>query len=289
MLMRDADRVHGEAVEDRGGQGGVAEITAPVGECDIRGDRGGCVAVATIDEVVQRVRGGGLIGAPLDLPQADVIDDEELGACPALEATGIRSIGEAGVEVVEQIDAARVAHVDALFTCAEPEGLEDVTLAGAVVAGNHEVLVPAHEVEASELEDEGLVEAGLEVPVERRERLALDEPAGVDAPLDPLLELVRGLDAEDMLEERGRAGALVRGPREVVVELVEGAGQSEELEVASQSSADGVVVAASAVFGLGSGGSASFGHAVVSWAGDRAALVSGRRSYSVRSRGTVRA
>jgi hypothetical protein len=31
----DADGVHRKAIEDRGGQGGVAEVAAPVAECDI--------------------------------------------------------------------------------------------------------------------------------------------------------------------------------------------------------------------------------------------------------------
>ncbi len=245
--------------------------------------------MTTLDEDVQGMRGGWLVGAPLDVAEADIVDDEEVRTRPAVEATRVGPIGETGVKVVEQIDAARVAHADALFTGAQAEGLEDVTLAGAVVAGDHEIVVAAHEVEAGELEDERLVEAGLEVPVEGLERLALDEPAGVDAPYDPLFELVRGFDAEDVLEERGSAWALVRGPRESLVELVERAGQAEELEVASEPGADGVVVAGSAVSWLGSGGSASLGHAGVSWADDRDALVSGRRSYSVRSRGTVRA
>lgn len=146
----------------------------------------------------------------------------------------------------------------------------------------------AHEVEACELEHEGLVEGRLKVPVERLEGLALDEAAGVDTPDDALLELVGGLEAEDVLDERGGARALVSGPREQLVELVERAGQSEEVEVSSQSGDEGVVVAASAVSLLGFGWVGSLGHAGVSSVRDRDAVVSGRRSYSVRSRGTVR-
>src|SRR4029079_10188894 len=86
--------------------------------------------------------------------------------------------------------------------------------------GDHEVVVAAHEVEVSELEHERFVEAGLKVPVEGLERLALEEPAGVDAPRDALLELVCGLEAKDVLEERGGARALVGGPREELVGLV---------------------------------------------------------------------
>ena len=284
----DADGVHGEAVEDRGGEGHVAEVAAPVAERDVRGDRGGDVGVPPIEEVVQGVRGGRLVGALLDLAEADVVDDQEFGARPGLEAAGVGAVGEAGVEIVEQIDAAGVAHADALLAGAQGEGLEDVALAGAVVAGDHEVVVATHEVEAGEFEDERLVEAGLKVPVERLERLALDEAAGVDAPRDPLLELVRGLGAEDVLEERGRAGTLAGGPRQPLVEFVAGAGQSEEVEVSPEARKDGVV-ASSVIARLGSGVAAALGHVVVSSVRDRDAEVRGMRSYSVRSRGTARA
>ena len=73
---------------------------------------------------------------------------------------------------------------------------------------------------------------------------------------DALLELVRGLCAEDVLEECGRAQALAGGPREPLVELVElveRASQSEEVEVASESCEDGVVVGSATVSRLGRG------------------------------------
>jgi len=245
--------------------------------------------VAAVDKVVEGVRGGRLLAALLDLTEADIVDDEELGARPTLETAGVGAVGEAGVQVVEEIDAACVAHAEALLAGAQGEGLEEMALARAVLAGDHEVVVATHEVEAGELEHESLVEAGLEVPVERLERLALDEAAGVDAPRDALLELVGGLDAEDVLEQRGRAGALAGRPRQPVVELVARAGQSEEVEVSPESFADEVVVAASAISRWGSVGAGSLGHSVASFGGDRDAEVSGRRSYSVRSRGAMRA
>ena len=42
-------------------------------------DGGGDAAVPSIDEVVEGVRGGGLVAALLDLAEADVVDDEQLG------------------------------------------------------------------------------------------------------------------------------------------------------------------------------------------------------------------
>jgi hypothetical protein len=188
-------------------------------------------------------------------------EEERLERRLALEAAGIGAIGEAGVEIVEEVDAARVAQVDPLLARAQAERFEEMALACAVVAGDHEVVVAAHEVEARELEDEGLVERGLEVPVERLEGLALDEAAAIDPPDDALLELVGGLEAQDVVEQRGDAGALAGGPREEVIELAERAGQPEEVEVSSESSEDGVVGAGSALAGLGAGWVASLGHA----------------------------
>ena len=89
----------------------------------------------------------------------------------------------------------------------------------------------------------GLVELGLEVPVEGLEGLALVEAAAVDAPLDALLELVR------RPRRRGRAraarsapGRSSRAPRRGARRVVERVGQSEELEVSSESLEDEVVV-----------------------------------------------
>ena len=87
---------------------------------------------------------------------------------------------------------------------------------------------------------------------------------------------------------RGRAGALAGGPRESVVELVAGAGQSKELEVSPESLEDEVVVSLSVLSRFASVGVVSLGHGVVSSVRDRDAEVRGRRSYSVRSRGAVR-
>src|SRR5436190_15641913 len=208
----------------------------------------------TIDEIVEGVSRRRFIAALLDLSEADVVDDQEVRARPGLEAAGVGAIGEAGVEIIEEVDAPGVAHGEALFAGPKREGLEEVALAGAGLAGDDEVVVAADEVEAGKLEDEGLVEAGLEVPVERLEGLALDEATGVDPAADALLELVGGLGAEQVLEQRGDTRALAGGPGEVRVELVEGVGQAEELEVSSEPSGNEVVVTGS---GLGSGGSGS--------------------------------
>lgn len=119
-----------------------------------------------VDQIEEGVRGGGFVLALLDLPETDVVDDQKLGPCPGLEASRVRAVSEASVEVVEQVDASGVAHRELLLAGAATEGLEDVALAGAARAGDDEIVVPAHEIEMRKLGHEGLVERGLEGPIE---------------------------------------------------------------------------------------------------------------------------
>jgi hypothetical protein len=168
--------------------------------------------VPAVDEVVEGVRGGRLVSTLLDLTEADVVDDQQLGPSPGLQASGVGAVGEARVEVVEEIDAACVAHPDTLLASSDGKGLEYVTLACPTLARNDEVFTSPHEVEPSELEDQWLIETRLEVPVEGFERLALDETTLLNPLLYAFFEALRGLATENVLKECGRAGALVRRP-----------------------------------------------------------------------------
>ena len=62
------------------------------------------------------------------------------------------------MQIVEQVDAARVAQTDLLLTGSKSAGFEDMALAGAGLAGDDDIVAPANEVEAGELEDEVFVE-----------------------------------------------------------------------------------------------------------------------------------
>jgi hypothetical protein len=210
----DADGEHREAIEDSHRDGVVAEVVAPFAELDVRGDGGSDLAMPAVDQVEEGVGGGGLVVALFDLSEADVIDDEQLGLRPRLEASGVGSVGEASVQVVEQVDAPSIAHRELLLAGASGEGLQDVALTGSARAGDDQIVAPSHEVEASELGNEGLVEGGLEIPVEGRERLVFFEATDLDAPCDAAFELVRRLSAEGALEECGRTRALAKRPRE---------------------------------------------------------------------------
>lgn len=258
----DADGEHREAIEDGHRDGGVAEVASPVAESDVGGYGSRRLAVPAVDQVEEGVSGSGLVLALLDLSETDIVDDQKLGPCPGLEASWVRAVSEAGVEVVEQVDAAGVAHGELLLAGTATERLEDVALAGAARAGDDKVVVSAHKVEVGKLGYEGLVERGLEGPIEGLESLVLSQSADLDATSHPLFELSCGFGTQDTLEQRGGAWAFSLCPAERVVEPFERGGQSEEGEVSPQSLEDFVSGVGS--FGVAGGGAASLGHGGVS-------------------------
>src|SRR5260370_38783451 len=73
----DANGVHGKAVEDRRGERGVSQKASPVAEGNIRGDRRGDLAVTAIDEIVERVSGGGAVARLPALTHTDVAGECE--------------------------------------------------------------------------------------------------------------------------------------------------------------------------------------------------------------------
>lgn len=215
-----------------------------------------------IDEVEEHVSGGGLVVALLDLAETDIVDHEQLGACPGLEPSGVGAVGEAGVQVVDEVDAACIAHGESVLAGPQRQGFEEMALAGAALAGKHQIIVAAHEVEPSELEDKALVEGGLEVEVEGFEGLLLSETARGDAASDARFELGGDLGAEDVLEQDGGSGALAGSPGQELIGASQAVGQTEEAEVSSESLGKGVIgerrVEPAAV---------SSGHEVFSWSG----------------------
>jgi hypothetical protein len=72
----DADRVHGKAIEDRGSQRRITQIAPPIAQCDVGSHGSGDAAMSSVDDVVQRVSGGGLVVALFDLAESDVVNDQ---------------------------------------------------------------------------------------------------------------------------------------------------------------------------------------------------------------------
>ncbi|MEY4576586.1 MAG: hypothetical protein RL701_1289, partial [Pseudomonadota bacterium] len=142
----DADRVHGKSIEDRSGQSRITEVAPPITQRDVRRHGSRDAAMSSVDDVVERMRGRGFIVALFDLTEPDVVNDQQVRSRPCFESARIRTVRKAGVQVIEQIDAASVAHADALFARAQCKGFEDVTFASAALARDHQVVAPAYEI-----------------------------------------------------------------------------------------------------------------------------------------------
>lgn len=97
----DAEGVHGEPVQDGRGERGVAQVVPPGTELDIGTERGRRLLVTPVEQIEQRVGGGGLVGSLFDLPEADIIDDEQPGTAPGSQPPLVAAVGESRVEVVE--------------------------------------------------------------------------------------------------------------------------------------------------------------------------------------------
>jgi hypothetical protein len=74
--------------------------------------------VAAVEEVEKRMGRRGLVVPLSDLTEADVVDDEKIGASPAAQTSLVGAIGEASIEVIEEIDAAGIADVEHPFAFA---------------------------------------------------------------------------------------------------------------------------------------------------------------------------
>jgi len=74
-----------QAIEERGGDDGIAEDLAPFGEAAVRGEDHGALLVASIDELEEQVAASGNNGQVPDL-----IHDQERG--PAQEADALAQL-----------------------------------------------------------------------------------------------------------------------------------------------------------------------------------------------------
>ena len=208
------------------------------------------VSVAAIDEVEEEMGGGGLVIGALELAEADVVDDEEARSAPAVEAARVGAVGEAGIEIVDEIDAAGVADSDVGLAGAQGDGLEEVALAGAGLAGDDDVLGAVEEAEGGELLDDGTLELGLKGPVEGFEGLAVAQAALVDASLYAALALAGSGAGEDTLEQGQIGRRLGRSPGQVGIHV--GIGEIDQSECPDVFSESGAERVAGGVLGAGS-------------------------------------
>ena len=211
----DHDGVMHETVNDGRGDHGVAQIVAELPEIDVGGDECRSLAIAAVDDLEEE---GGVAGIVLFEPiEAQFVNEQHIGRRIQFELLGETLVGEAGEQVGEHVSGGGVAAPIELLAADEKDGFGQMALAGAGVAGKDKPLLASYEVQGGQLEDLGLFDAGLEVEVEIRQKLAFDEPRLFDATFDAALGAGVGLDGEQPFQELGGRQSVLSRVGELLV------------------------------------------------------------------------
>ncbi len=182
--------------------------------------------------------GGGLVLGAANASEADVVDDEDGDTGVATQALVVGIVSQARVEIVHQPMEAAIKDLDAGAASAHGDRFDDVTFTSATGPSEDDVLVSADEIELGELEDEGLVDGGLEIEIERFERGPLGQARIGEAAVDGPCEAVLDVASERSLDESEGGGPLFARPGEDLVERLAEAGKREDLDILSHAGLD---------------------------------------------------
>jgi len=225
----DHDGVMHETVNDGRGDHGVAQIVAELLEIDVGGDECRSLAIAAVDDLEEE---GGVAGVVLFEPiEAQFVNEQKIGRGIQFELLGEALVGEAREQVGEHVSGGGVAAAIELLAADEKKGFGQMALAGAGVASEDKPLLSGYEVQGGQLEDMGLVEAGLEVEVEIGEKLTFDEARLLDATFDAALGAGVGLDGEQPFQELGGRQSVVSRVGELLVKDLPDLAQLQREEV----------------------------------------------------------
>ena len=156
-LDPDDDGVVEQAIEQRGGDHGIAEDLAPFGKASVGGEDHGAAFVAGVDQLKEQVPAAGDDGEV-----ADLVDDQQLGPAEEPDALAERALAFGLGERADEFG--QRGEVDAAASVHRLDGERDgqVRLAASGLAEEVDDLVAVDEVEAGEGEDAVAVERGLE-------------------------------------------------------------------------------------------------------------------------------
>jgi hypothetical protein len=162
--------------------------------------------------------------------QGEVVDDEEVHGGERGELAIVRAGGAGSLELAEELRLRREEHVIAFADGRVPEGLGEVALAGTARAGDEDRDLLLEKAAGGEVEDESLVEAGIESEVEVLERL-LPSEARPSQPQGELLVLAPShLVGDEQTQELGVGELLLDGLAVADLERVEDPGEAQLLE-----------------------------------------------------------
>ena len=178
-LDLDHDGMVQQAVEQCGGDDGIAEHLAPFGKAAVGGEDHAAALVAGVDQLKEQVA-----TARDDREIADLIDQQDGKAAvepdALLQLALALGLGEGGDDVGQGGEIDAVACLDRL----NAEGDGEVRLAGAGRAEEMHGFAAADEVELGQGEDTVAVERGLEGEVEPRQGLRRGQPGDLQGSPD---------------------------------------------------------------------------------------------------------
>src|SRR4051794_27453889 len=115
-----------QAVEHGGGGGVVGQEPAPGVGGQVAGDAEGASVVGGGDEREQELGAGEVEGR-----EAELVDDHEVGAEEVVDDLRDAVVGEAAVEVFDEVSGSEVADLESFGDRGVAEGEEEEALAGA--------------------------------------------------------------------------------------------------------------------------------------------------------------
>ena len=187
-----------EAVEDGGGDGGVAvEDGGPLLEGLVGGQDDGTALVAGADDLEEEV-GSALVDGQV----ADFVEDEQGGAGVFAQLGFEGAFGLGGVQGVDDVDGVGEEHVHALLAGGVAEGGGEVGLAESDGAEQDDVGVIPDELEAEEILDLKAVDLFGPVPAEGVEGLDDGEAGALDAAGDGAVGAQVGFALDELGEVR---------------------------------------------------------------------------------------
>ena len=212
----DDDGVMDHAIHDGRGDHGIPEVVTQGLEVDVGGQPCGVFPVAGIDDLEEQ--GGVSRGFLLQAIEAKLIDEQDPGAGVLLQLFLQGVICQPGEQVRDHGRGRGIAAPVELLAGQEHQGLGQVALSGAGVAGKDDPLVAIHEGQGGQGEDLVLVHAGLEVEVEVRQEFTFRQFALPDPSLDAAFGDGLDLEGQQAAEGSGQVKIVLVGPGQFPVD-----------------------------------------------------------------------
>ena len=177
----DAIGVVDEAIEDRVGDGGIADDFIPVIDRNLTGDDGRAPLVAVFDDLEEVAA---LI--VIELLRSPVVENEQVGSRQGLQRPGVSPIASCQSEGGKESWGAMIGDGEILAAGLLAKGAGEPALADTGRPGQQEPVVLSDPVAGGELEEERAVEAAIGPEIDILDLRVMAQPGSPGAGLEAL-------------------------------------------------------------------------------------------------------